>query len=138
MAFDSPPGPFGSYDAVSRLLCAVGLDLDNAWTGISRDVDELRMDTVGWVMLLSFALLPLASLILLGFRRWIAVFPLLGWLALLVLWVLYYATDWFPPISGGSAILVFFAILVGWFMLLTAAVMPSRRRSNTMTSSTTT
>jgi hypothetical protein len=117
---------------------AVGLDLDNAWAGMSRDIDELRMDTFGWVMLFSFALLPLASLILLGFRRWIAVVPLLGWLTLLVLWVLYYATDWFPPISGGSAILVFFAILVAWFMLLPAAFRPSRRRSNAMTSSTTT
>jgi hypothetical protein len=115
----------------------VGLDLDNAWAGMNRDIEELKMDAFGWVMLLSFSLLPLASLILLAFRRWIAVLPLLGWLALLVLWVLYYATDWFPPISGGSAILVFLAVLVGWFILLTAACTPSRRRSNTMTSSTT-
>jgi hypothetical protein len=115
----------------------VGLDLDSAWAGMSRDIDELKMDAFGWVMVLSFSLLPLASLILLAFRRWIAVLPLLGWLALLVLWVLYYATDWFPPISGGSAILVFVAVLVGWFILFTAAFTPSRRRSNTMTSRTT-
>jgi hypothetical protein len=115
----------------------VGLDLDSAWAGMSRDIDELKMDAFGWVMLLSFSLLPLGSLILLAFRRWIAVLPLLGWVALLVLWVLYYATDWFPPISGGSVILVFVAVLVGWFILLSAAFTPSRQRSNTMTSSTT-
>jgi hypothetical protein len=80
----------------------VGLDLDNAWAGMNRDIEELKMDAFGWVMLLSFSLLPLASLILLAFRRWIAVLPLLGWLALLVLWVLYYATDWFRPSAEGQ------------------------------------
>jgi hypothetical protein len=32
----------------------VGLELDNAWAGMSRDIDDLKMDAFGWVMLLSF------------------------------------------------------------------------------------
>jgi hypothetical protein len=115
----------------------VGLDFDSAWAGISRDIDELTMDTFGSVMLLSFCLLPVASLMLLVFRRWIAVLPLLGWLALLGAWFLYYATDWFSPVSGATASVVFLLVLLGWFMLIAAAFTTHRRRSDATTSSTT-
>lgn len=115
----------------------MGLDVDSAWAGISRDIDELTTDTFGWVILLSFCLLPVGSLILLVFRRWIAVLPLLGWLALLGARFLYYATDWFSPVSGGTASLVFLLVLFGWIILVAAAFTPQRRRSDRTTPNTT-
>jgi hypothetical protein len=43
-----------------------------------------------------------------------------------VVWFLYYATDWFGPVSGGVTGLVLLLLIGGWFVLGVAATFPRR------------
>ena len=92
---------------------------------MSRDLEEItREGALGWTFLVLLFALPAASLIVVLARWWIAVIPLLGSLALLAGWFLYYATDWLPVVSGSAVGLVFFLVLAGWALLVVAVVVP--------------
>lgn len=99
---------------------------------MGRDLDELTSGALsgafGTTFLMLFFSLPVAALILVVARRWIAIFPLVGWLALVVAWFLHYATDWLPPVTegGGAAGLVLLLLLAGWVVLVVGAFVPSR------------
>ena len=41
-------------------------------------------------------------------------------------WFLYYATDWFGPVSGGVVGLIFLLLIAGWFVLGLAVTFPRR------------
>ena len=95
---------------------------------MGRDVADLwSMGSARPLVVLFFAL-PLASLILLLMRRWLALFPLGISLALFALWFLYYATDWFEPVSGGVGGLVLAVVLIGWLGVWVAIFVPRMRR----------
>ena len=95
---------------------------------MGRDLAELWVDGFGASLVVLFFTLPLASLILLLMRRWLALFPLAISLALFALWFFYYATDWFGPVSGGSGALVLAVVLVGWLGVWVAIFVPRMRR----------
>jgi hypothetical protein len=111
----------------------VGLDFGNAWELMGRDLDEFTQEGgLGWTFLVLFFSMPVAAILLLVARRWIALIPLTGWIALNVLWFLYYATEWFGPVSGAAAGLVFLLLVGGW-VLLAAAAVPRRRAATDST-----
>jgi hypothetical protein len=115
-------------------LPAVGLDFGNAWELMGRDLDEFTQEGgLGWIFLVLFFSMPLAALLLVAARRWIALIPLTGWIALNVAWFLYYATDWFGPVTGAAAGLVFLLLVGGWVLLVVAAATPRRRAATDST-----
>jgi hypothetical protein len=94
---------------------------------MGRDLEEFAQEGgLGWTFLVLFFSMPVVALLLLVVRRWIAVIPLTGWAALNVAWFLYYATDWFGPVSGGAVGLVFLLLVGGWVLVLVAAAAPHR------------
>lgn len=102
----------------------MGLDFGTAWELMGRDIDEiLREGAIGWFFVVLFCSMPFVTLILLFRRHWLALLPLIGWLALIVAWFSYYATDWFGPVSGAVAGLVFLLTISGWVVLIIAATM---------------
>ena len=103
-----------------------GLDLAAAKWGISRDLKELTLfGPLGFVILAVIAGLPVGSILVLVLRRrLLALAPLGISMVLFLLWVLYYATDWWSnPGQGGwppaNALLV-----LGWILLLVAVKPP--------------
>jgi len=105
-----------------------GLDLAEAKWGISRDLEELTLNgPLGFVILAVIAGLPVGSILVLVLRRRrLALAPLGISIVLFLLWVLYYATDWWSnPGQGGwppaNALFV-----LGWILLLLAAVRPPK------------
>jgi Kef-type K+ transport system membrane component KefB len=103
---------------------AFGLDLAAARWGISRDLEELTLyGPLGFVILAFIAGLPLGSILVLVLRRrLLAIAPLAISIVLVLLWVLYYATDWWSnPGQGGWAPANALFVL-GWILLLLAAV----------------
>lgn len=111
----------------------MGFDLDAAREGMGRDLEELISGPLsGWfgtTFLVMFFVLPVAALLLLVFRRWLALLPLLVWLAYVALWFLYYAIGLFAPIDngGGLAGLTFLLLIAGWGVLLVTAARLLRR-----------
>jgi hypothetical protein len=105
----------------------VALDFDSARYGMARDVAEIWREGPGPALVVLFFALPVASLVLLLMRRWLALLPLTLSLALLALWFLYYATDWFGHVSGGVGGLVFAVVLFGWLGLWVAWFAPRMR-----------
>jgi hypothetical protein len=91
---------------------------------MSRDLEDFTTvgGALGWTFLVLLFGLPVASLLLVLARRWIALVPLIGSFALFAVWILYYATEWFPPVSGATAGLAFLLVLAGWAMLAVASV----------------
>ena len=105
-----------------------GLDVHEARWGIGRDLSEL--ESSGWVGRIVLALifgLPVASLTLLFYRRWLAVVPLMASLACLSGWFLYYATDWWANPGLGGFAMVFVVHLAAWLFVPLAAFWPSIR-----------
>ena len=110
----------------------MGLDFGNAWELMGRDLNEFTQEGgIGWIFLVLFFSLPLAALLMVLRRRWLALLPLAGWVGLVVAWFLYYATDWFGPVSGGAAGLVFLLIVGGWMMLGVASTVRRDARRST-------
>jgi hypothetical protein len=111
------------------------LDLEAARAGIDRDIDELLAEGVFGVVVLTVIFgLPLASLVAVVARRWLAVVSLLIALSQLGAWVAYYATDWTGPQSGPAMLWLFVLMtLCGWVILCMAIYRPwtppSTRRS---------
>jgi hypothetical protein len=104
-----------------------GLDLAAAKWGITRDLEELTLyGPVGFVILAFIGGLPVGSILVLVLRRrLLALAPFGISVVLFLLWVLYYATDWWSnPGQGGwppaNALFVF-----GWIVLLLVAVLPA-------------
>ena len=107
----------------------MSLDFNAAADGMGRDLHEVWTSNIygrGFLVLL-FAL-PLASLLMLVKRRWLALVPLAGWLTSIVTWFLYYATEWIGPVDGAMLSVVFFLVLVGWLALGAATLWPDRVR----------
>ena len=107
----------------------MNLDFNAAADGMARDLHEVWTSSIygrGFLVLL-FAL-PLASLVMLVKRRWLALVPLAGWLTFIVTWFLYYATEWIGPVDGAMLSVVFFFVLVGWLALGAATLWPNRVR----------
>jgi hypothetical protein len=81
-----------------------------------RDIVELAtFDWVGRIALIGFVLLPAVALraVVRGNRLgWVS----LGvWFALVAVWFLYYATDWWGPVSGPLAFWIgVLALGIGW------------------------
>lgn len=97
------------------------MDFDSAIRGITSDVTRTiqAFGLLGWAMiLLTFALPPSSLLILLRGSR-LALRPLLGSIALLTAWVLYYLTGWWR-LEAGAIIPFFGSILLGWVILALA------------------
>jgi hypothetical protein len=110
----------------------VGLDFGKAWELMGRDLNEFTQEGgLGWIFLVLFFSLPIAALLMVMRRRWLAFLPLAGWTGLVVAWFLYYATDWFGPVSGGLAGLVFLLIVGGWMMLVVAGTVRHNARGST-------
>ncbi len=103
-------------------------DLESARDGMSRDLESFTTEdgALGWTFLLLVFALPIGSLILVLARRWVALVPLLGSLALIAAWFLYYATDLVPPVSGSATPLIFLYVLVGWGLLGVASIAKRR------------
>ena len=95
---------------------------------MGRDVADLWSIGSARPLVVLFFALPLASLVLLLMRRWLALFPLAISLSLFALWFLYYATDWFNPVSGGSGAVVFAVVLIGWLGVWAAIFVPRMHR----------
>ena len=95
---------------------------------MGRDVADLWPLGSARLLVVLFFALPLASLVLLLMRRWLALFPLAISLALFALWFLYYATDWFGHVSGGVGGLVLAVVLIGWLGVWVAIFVPRMRR----------
>lgn len=103
-------------------------DLEAARDGMSRDLEEFTTvdGALGWTFLVLVFALPIASLILVLARRWVALVPFIGSLALFAAWFLYYATDWLPPVSGSATALVFIYVLAGWLLLGVVSIVKRR------------
>jgi hypothetical protein len=104
----------------------IGADLNAAVDGMSRDIDELF--GAGWLGLIALTVifgLPLASVLAILARRWLAVVPFTISLALGLLWAAYYATDWFGPKSGPEMLGLYLLLtLGGWSVLVMAITRP--------------
>ena len=95
-------------------------------------------DGFGQILVVLFFALPLASLVLLARRSWLGVLPLAISIALFAEWFLYYATNWFGHVSGGSAVLILAVVLVGWLAVwvgvrtcTSSAQLPRERETTT-------
>jgi len=110
-----------------------GLDLEAARSGISKDLDELIDEGArGWVLLGVAAGLPLASLLALMMKRWLALLPLAISIGLFCVWALYYATDWWSNPGQAAWAPASGLVLLGWVLLIVAVV--RRRRGPWMDS----
>jgi len=102
------------------------LDLGTARWGISRDVKELTLyGPLGFVILAVIAGLPVGSILVLVLRRrLLALAPFGISIVLFLLWVLYYATDWWsnPGQRGWPPANALFVL--GWILLLVAVKSP--------------
>jgi hypothetical protein len=107
-----------------------GLDLAAARWGITRDLEELTVyGPLGLVILAAIAGLPVGSILVLVLRRrLLALAPLGISVILFLLWVLYYATDWWSNSGQGGWPPANALFLLGWILLLLATVRPSKWR----------
>ena len=93
-------------------------DLAAARSGISRDVREVAEEGVlGWAALIVVFALPVASMLLLACRRWLALLPLAISVSVLAEWFLYYATDWWSNQGQGVWLPAMAVVLLGWFLV---------------------
>jgi len=93
-------------------------DLAAARSGISRDIREVAEEGVlGWAALIVVFALPVASALLLAFRRWLALLPLVISFSVLAEWFLYYATDWWSNQGQGVWLPAMAVVLLGWFLV---------------------
>ncbi len=86
--------------------------------GITSDVTGVirTFGLLGWAMMLLTFALPLSSLLVLLRGSRLALIPLLGSIALLAAWVLYYLTSWWR-LEAGAIIPFFGSVLLGWAIL---------------------
>jgi hypothetical protein len=97
---------------------AAALDITAGRLGIARDVREVADEGwLGWLVLVGVFLLPVASLLLLTRRRWLAGLPLCVSVALGSAWFLYYATDWWSNPGQGAWVPALTLVLLAWFVL---------------------
>jgi len=79
------------------------IDFGAGLSGIAKDIRVLAEDgAFGWTILIVVLTLPVASLLLLARRRWIALFSVAISFSVLVTWLLYYATDWWSNPGQGA------------------------------------
>jgi len=90
-------------------------------------------DAFTWTGVCFVFALPLASLVALAIRRWLALFPLLLSMTLFAGWSLYYAGEWARHFveqgrdpAPSVLILPAFILLVGWLVLALAFLRPWR------------
>lgn len=97
------------------------MDMTAVASGLGSDVAGLAraFGPVGWVLLALLFFLPVVSLLVALRGSKLALVPLLGSVALLAAWVLYYALGrW--HLEAGAIIPFFGFVLVGWLVLLIA------------------
>lgn len=97
------------------------MDMSAVASGIGSDVAGVAraFGPVGWVLLALVFLLPVTSLLVALRGSKLAMVPLLGSVALLAAWVLYYAlARW--RLEAGAIIPFFGLVLVGWLVLVVA------------------
>ncbi|WP_020578340.1 hypothetical protein [Actinopolymorpha alba] len=109
--------------------------ISNGFDGILRDLGELSgTDLVGWLLLAGLALLPIVGvLLILGGSR-LAWIPVAVFAALMVLWFLYYATNWWSNPGIAGAALPALAVMISWIVLGVSAWSLHRRRHRPLTS----
>ncbi len=96
-----------------------------AWWSITRDLAELMGGgAIGWAILVFFASLPIAALLIWMQGGRLAILSLVMWIALLAGAVLYYATDWWsnPGLNGlGMGVLTagvaWGVLVIAWWRL---------------------
>lgn len=102
------------------------MDLRAGVDGIARDVGELLDHPVMTAVALLTLALPMASLLLVALRRWIAAVPLAISVGLFAAWFLYYAADWWANPGAGAWVPGFLLVLVGWAFVVGAALRRTR------------
>jgi hypothetical protein len=128
-------------DLIHRWLIQVifgdGLDLKEAWLGMSRDVREMTTGpNAGWVAWTALALawlLPAAALLVASRREPSAAIAVGPWALALGYWFIYYADHWATYYTDentdpapSAALLPAFLILLGWAVVVVSAVRPWR------------
>jgi hypothetical protein len=94
------------------------IDIGEGLSGIVKDMRVLAEDgAFGWTILIVVLALPVASLLLLARRRWIALCSLVISLSVLVTWLLYYATDWWSNPGQGAWLPAVALVLLGWLVV---------------------
>lgn len=85
-------------------------------------VDIVELATFDWVSrsaLISFVALPVVSVVLVIKGHRVAWIPLGITAVLVAVWFLYYATDWWGPLSGPAAFwAVVLTLMVGWAVVI--------------------
>lgn len=104
------------------------MDRDAAWRGITRDLGEVsEAGPLGWAVLLLVLALPLASVFTVWKGSRLALAPLAVSAGLGVLWVLYYATDWWSNPGMTGAVGPLLLVVLAWLLLLVALTRLRRR-----------
>ena len=125
------------YRWLIQVIFGGGLDLSEAWLGMSRDVREMTTGlNAGWFSWTALALawlLPIAALLVASLREPSAAIGVGPWVLALGYWFIYYADHWAryyteqnTDPAPSAAILPAFLILVGWGVVLVCVVRPWR------------
>lgn len=113
------------------------MDWSEAVWGIGRDLGELAAEGPGgWLAIALFGMLPVAAtFVAVILRRRAAWLALALWLAPVITWVLYYATDWWPNQGMQGIVFLALPVLAGWLVL--AVVVATHRRARRIGTETT-
>jgi hypothetical protein len=96
----------------------VSIDIGAGLSGIANDMRVLAQDgAFGWTILIVVLALPVASVLLLARRRWIALFSVVISFSVLATWLLYYATDWWSNPGQGAWLPAVALVLLGWVVV---------------------
>jgi hypothetical protein len=96
----------------------VSIDIGVGLSGIANDMRVLAQDgAFGWTILIVVLALPVASVLLLARRRWIALFSVVISFSVLATWLLYYATDWWSNPGQGAWLPAVALVLLGWVVV---------------------
>lgn len=95
-----------------------GINVAAGRSGIAKDMRVLADDGVfGWTILIVVFALPIASVLLIARRRWLALLPLAISFFVLAAWFVHYATDWWSNPGQGAWLPAVALVLLGWFLV---------------------
>jgi hypothetical protein len=96
----------------------MSIDIGAGLSGIANDMRVLAQDgAFGWTILIVVLALPVASVLLLARRRWIALLSVMISFSVLATWLLYYATHWWSNPGQGAWVPAVALVLLGWLVV---------------------
>ena len=96
-----------------------GIDIAAGRSGMANDMRVLADQGVfGWAVLIVVFALPVASVLLLARRHWIALLPIAISFAVVGTWFLYYATGWWSNPGQGAWLPAVALVLLGWVVVV--------------------